>query len=179
MKTLLTLILFSSTWAPAWGADEKPPARPDLSWLAGSWRAELWGGVVEEMYSPQNEAGVFGSFRFSKGGKVELYEMFVIEHHREGTILRLKHFHFGLKGWEEKNDYIENKLVESAPGSLVFFGMVGIKKMWQKFRFVDRDSFEIRLIRETPDKDAPERADLVKKSEEVFRYQRIRSVLTN
>ena len=171
MKTLAILLLLLTH---ARAGEEKALPAPDLSWLAGSWKCEIWGGIGEEVYSQANPTGVFGSFRLTKDGKVSLYEMIVIENHPEGTLLRMKHFHFGLKGWEEKNDFVEGKLIESGPKSLTFYGATGASKMWVKYKLIDGDTLETRLVRENPDKKEPQRADLVKKSEDVFRYTRVK-----
>lgn len=165
MKTLLLALLLAG---PALAGDEKAPAIPNLGWMTGSWRAELWGGVAEEIYSQPNSGGLFGTFRFTKNDKVVFYEMIVIENHPTGTLLRLKHFHFGLKGWEEKDDFVENKLIESGPKSAAFFGLAGGNKMWLKYRLLDADTLEITMIKERPDKN-----NEMKKNEDVFRYSRV------
>ncbi len=173
MKTLL-IVSLSLVGA---AAGETTPAPPDLSWLTGSWRCEIWGGVGEEVYGQPNSHGIFGSFRFTKDGKVAFYEMLVIENHPTGTLLRMKHFHFGLKGWEEKNDFVEGKLIASGHKSLVFFGVDESpqslpKKMWIKYRLLEDGSLETRLVREFPNKKAANRTDLVQKTEDVFLYRR-------
>ena len=76
----------------------------DLAFIAGQWRGEMQGGITEENWSLAAGDSMMGVFRFVKNGKAVFYEMLLIEATPNGPVLRLKHFHPGLRGWEEKDE---------------------------------------------------------------------------
>jgi len=92
----------------------------DLAFIAGQWRGELQGGITEENWSPPEGDAMMGVFRFVKGGKAVFYEMLLIEMTSTGPVLRLKHFHPGLKGWEEKDEAFSYPLIELRKDRAVF-----------------------------------------------------------
>ncbi len=92
-------------------AQEAPPAaekKPvpgtlqDLAFLTGCWKATHWGGEMDECWSAPLGDNMQCMYRFVKDGKVQFYELIVIEQMPDGLYLRLKHFNRGLIGWEEK-----------------------------------------------------------------------------
>jgi hypothetical protein len=83
----------------------------DISWLAGHWRGEGMGGIIEEVWSAPLAGSMMGSFKFVEDGKVKFYELELIIEENETLILRIKHFHANLKGWEEKDETVDFKLV--------------------------------------------------------------------
>ena len=92
----------------------------DLAFIAGQWRGELQGGVTEENWSPPEGDAMMGMFRYVKGGKAVFYEMLLIEMTSTGPVLRLKHFHPGLKGWEEKDEAFSYPLIDLRKDRAVF-----------------------------------------------------------
>jgi Domain of unknown function (DUF6265) len=94
-------------------AGAKPPAATigDMAWLAGHWTGEALGGVSEEMY------------RLVKNGKPVFYELLTIVEENGSLVLRLKHFHPNLKGWEEKEKTVDFPLVALEKGAVHFEGM--------------------------------------------------------
>jgi hypothetical protein len=51
-------------------------------------------------------------FRLISEGKVEFYEIVTITEENNSLMLRLKHFHHDLKGWEEKDETVDFPLVK-------------------------------------------------------------------
>lgn len=101
-----------------------PAARIDqAAWLAGRWQAEALGGECEEVWTPPRNGAMLGMFRLHKDGKVAFQEIINLVEENGSLVMRLKHFHADLKGWEEKNDTVEFPLVRVEPNRLWFGGM--------------------------------------------------------
>jgi hypothetical protein len=105
----------------------------DISWIAGSWRGEAMGGVTEELWSLPLAGSMMGSFKFITDGKVKFYEPELISEEAGTLILRLKHFHANLKGWEKKDETVEFRLVKITNKKVYFdnltFEKVGENEM--------------------------------------------------
>ena len=83
----------------------------DVSWIAGHWQGQAFGGTVEEIWAPPLGGSMMGAFKLVADGQVQFYELETISEENETLILRLKHFAPDLKGWEEKDKTIDFKLV--------------------------------------------------------------------
>lgn len=66
---------------------------------------------------------MMGMFRLLKEDKVVFYEFFRIAEENGSLVLRLKHFHSDLKGWEEKDAMVNLPLLKITPEEIVFDGM--------------------------------------------------------
>ena len=111
--------------SPSTVAEEatEPPTLEGLApvaFLEGIWRGTLSGGVIEEQWSGPEGDNMMGMFRYVKDGKVTFYEMQVIELGDDGPVLRIKHYHPGLRGWEEKDESVTFGLQEVADQRAVF-----------------------------------------------------------
>ena len=96
----------------------------DAAWLAGSWEGEFLGGFAEETWSEPSDGAMMGMFRHLKDDSVAFYEFFtLVEDDEHGLALRLKHFHPDLRGWEEKDRFVEFPLVTIGEDELVFDGL--------------------------------------------------------
>ena len=95
----------------------------DIEWLAGNWIGTGLGGVSEENWSKPNGGIMVGTYRLMKDGKPIFYEVcWMIE--QDGTlILRLKHFHANLVGWEEKDKTVDFKFVKKEGKRVYFSGL--------------------------------------------------------
>ena len=56
-------------------------------------------------------------------GKVSFYESGHIQQLDDSIILQLKHFDGNLKGWEEKDETVDFKLVKLEPNKVYFEGL--------------------------------------------------------
>ena len=92
----------------------------DVAWIAGQWRGEALGGIVEEIWSPPLGNSMMGMFRMIEGEKVNFYELMTISEQNNTLILQLKHFASDLKGWEEKDETIDFRLVKVTKNKVYF-----------------------------------------------------------
>lgn len=100
-----------------------PPATLEaLTWIEGHWRGEAFGGIVEEIWSPALGGSMMGSFKLVNEGKVNFYELETIVEENKTLILRLKHFHANLAGWEEKDETVDFRLVKVTNNKVFFEG---------------------------------------------------------
>ena len=88
--------------------------------MSGHNRGELDGGIIDEHWSEPAGDSMMGVYRNIKDGKVEMYELLVIEQTTKGPILHLRHFNLGLVAWEEKAEVWSYPLARFAPGDAVF-----------------------------------------------------------
>lgn len=81
------------------------PGIADLAWLSGTWRAEVEGDLVEEIWSEPIGSSIAGVFRWMQGADIHLYEILVIETDDAGLpVLRLRHFWKRLEPWTVERD---------------------------------------------------------------------------
>lgn len=73
-----------------------------LSWLAGTWRGEGYGGPATEVYSAPQAGQISGHFVQEDGkGGVQFYELMQIVPRGRSLVYRLRHFNADLTGWED------------------------------------------------------------------------------
>lgn len=106
----------------------------DLGWLTGSWLGTNGDDPVEEHWSPPGGDTLVGMFRWVKGGKVFFYELNAIERDGEFVVLRIKHFHPRLVGWEEKDRAHEFLLVHSEGHEAAFLELHEPDARWAIYR---------------------------------------------
>jgi len=106
------------TLAP--GAASPPAKVADLAWIEGTWQGQGLGGQTEETYSAPLGGAIVGHFRLVKADKVVFYELVTFVEEAGTVLLRLKHFHPNLVGWEEKDKSVEFKLV-AVEGQTAYF----------------------------------------------------------
>jgi len=91
-----------------------------IGWIEGHWRGEAFGGITEEIWTPALGGSMMCSFKLVIDGKVKFYELVTITEENNSLILRLKHFHSNLKGWEEKDKTIDFRLVKVTDSKIYF-----------------------------------------------------------
>lgn len=92
----------------------------EVAWIAGHWKGEAFGGIIEEIWSPPLGDSMMFSFKLVADGIVQFYELGHIQQTGETLTLQLKHFHGNIKGWEEKDETVDFKLVK-IEGNRVYF----------------------------------------------------------
>ncbi len=92
----------------------------DVSWIQGHWKGEAFGGITEEIWSPPLGDSMMFSFKLVTDDKVTFYELGGIRQIDDSLIFQLKHFGNDFKGWEEKDETIDAKLVK-IEGDRVYF----------------------------------------------------------
>ncbi|SDQ20384.1 DUF6265 family protein [Flagellimonas zhangzhouensis] len=104
--------------------ETSPKANLDqVAWIEGHWKGEAFGGIAEEIWSPPLGNSMMFVFRLVNDGKVSFYESGHIQQVDETIILQLKHFDGNMRGWEEKNQTIDFKLVKIEPNKVYFDGL--------------------------------------------------------
>lgn len=94
-----------------------------LDWLVGYWKGTGLGGECDEIWMPASDNIMAGIFRFASEGKIQFSEYMAIEQQGEGLTLRLKHFNRDLSPWEEKEKWVEFKLVKIEGQTAYFNGL--------------------------------------------------------
>lgn len=105
------------------GASSPEATLSDVEWIQGYWTGEALGGQVEEIWSEPLGESMMGSFKLVQDGQVKFYEIITISEIDKTLIMRLKHFNSELKGWEEKEETVDFKLVKLAPERVFFDGL--------------------------------------------------------
>ena len=113
---------FQNTLSLEKGAKSPAASLQDIHWLAGHWQGEAFGGVTEEIWSPPMGGSMMCSFRLVKDNKVNFYELCTIIEENNSLLLRLKHFHPDLKGWEDKDVTVDFPLVKVSDNRMYFEG---------------------------------------------------------
>jgi hypothetical protein len=91
-----------------------------LTWIEGHWRGKAFGGITEEVWTPALGGSMMCAFKLVIDGKVKFYEIATISEENNTLVLRLKHFHANLKGWEEKDKSIDFRLVKVTSDKIYF-----------------------------------------------------------
>jgi hypothetical protein len=110
-----------------------------LTWIQGAWRGQTATVIVEERWSGLLGNSMMGMFRYIEGEQTRFFEMMTLEMEGEQAILRIKHFHPGLVGWEEKDEAVEYVLVSHTIGEAVFLRRNPGDGNWMVYRRSDDD----------------------------------------
>lgn len=100
----------------------------DVSWIQGRWKGEAFGGITEEIWSPPLGDSMMFSFKLVADDKVVFYELGGIREVDGTLIFQLKHFGNDFKGWEEKDETLDAKLVKIESDRAYFEGFTFEKK---------------------------------------------------
>jgi len=148
---LILVALFMSTTLNCFGQDQfentlvyddvtgSPKADlGDVAWIAGQWRGEALGGVVEENWSRPFGGSMMAAFRLTVNGQVRFYELETIVEVDDTLLLRLKHFAADLHGWEARDETVDFRLVKVTDDRVYFDGMT--------FEKVGKDEMNVYVI---------------------------------
>jgi len=92
----------------------------DVSWIEGHWKGEAFGGIAEEIWSPPLGDSMMFVFKLVSEGKVVFYEIGGIRQIDDTLIFQLKHFGNDFKGWEEKDETVDAKLIKVEKNRVYF-----------------------------------------------------------
>jgi hypothetical protein len=101
-----------------------------MSWLAGHWKGEAFGGIGEEWWSSPLEGAMMGIYRASSP-RFNFYEILTIYEQEGSLLLRLKHFNRDLTGWEEKDETIDFPFIRATAGLLSDWGRTASRSFWR------------------------------------------------
>ena len=104
------------------GATSPKAKLEEIAWMEGHWKGEAFGGITEEIWSPPLGGSMLFSFKLVVDGEVSFYELGHIRQLDETLIFELKHFGPDLRGWEEKEEVQQFKLIKVIDNRLYFEG---------------------------------------------------------
>lgn len=146
--TANTLRLEAGESSPAAGIDK-------MAWLAGVWAGSGLGGENEEIWSAPRHGSMMGMYRMLQDGEPVLYEFLTLAERDGSLVLRLKHFHPDMRGWEEQDEHVSFPLVAVRDGRVWFEGITFEPRGDEVTIYLAIENHEIGSARE-----------------EVFRYRR-------
>lgn len=120
-RALITLAILAVA-APAFG--------DDIYWrdvtprLEGCWSGTGMGGEVHECWVVAEDGRADGLFLIRQDNAPLFAEIIAIDDFGEGPQMRLKHVNPDMTGWEEKEEHLTFRLLEVAPNTLTFKGLV-------------------------------------------------------
>lgn len=120
-----------------------------LTWLEGYWQGEWHGEYCDEIWMPATDISMSGIFRMKNEGLINFTEYMVIEEKEESLSVKLKHFSRDLSPWEEKDKWIEFKLVKIEDQTAYFNGLTYHRENDQltiKLMMKSRNSTRIETI---------------------------------
>ena len=88
---LTAVTLVSPLVASAWTPFEDEPAKAaiaDMSWLAGEWSGDMWGGRYEAYYTTPEGGMIISHSKLMKGEQESFYEFEVFESRDDGIYLQ-------------------------------------------------------------------------------------------
>jgi len=103
----------------------------DVMWIAGHWKGEALGGIVEELWSLPLGGSMMGSFKLVSEREVNFYELQTISEESGSLVFRLKHFGNQLDGWEEK-EKPEDQVLIKLTDSRAYFDGITFEKVGDK-----------------------------------------------
>lgn len=130
MRHLLFLLLMGTgivsaqkTMQLSEGQESPTASLKEVAWIEGSWSGEAFGGTAEEIWSAPLGDSMMFVFRLVNDNKVSFYEVGHIQQVENSLILQLKHFDGNLKGWEDKIETVDFKLVKLEKNKVYFEGL--------------------------------------------------------
>ncbi len=125
MKYLIsfTLAILTVTSFYAQTPEALEPKLENIAWIAGTWKGEAFGGIIEEIWSEPSGGSMMATFKLINDDKVSFYEIEIIREIENTLILQLKHFDGELKGWETKDETVDFPLKYLTTTKAVFEGM--------------------------------------------------------
>lgn len=119
--------------------DSMPGATLDrVAWLEGHWQGSIFGAEAELVWAPAIGGSMMGMFKLIPDESVSFYEFFVLVEENGSLVLRLKHFHPTLEGWENREDMEVFPLVKLTATTAYFDGLT--------YRRVDADTLKGFLV---------------------------------
>ncbi|WP_394973964.1 DUF6265 family protein [uncultured Croceitalea sp.] len=127
MRILFFLVVINFTFITAQNTlqleeeQKSPNANIELvAFMEGHWKGEAFGGITEEIWSPEAGGSMMFVFRHMIDNKVNFYEIGHIRELNSSLIFELKHFDNDLHGWEDKKEVQQFKFIK-AEGNRVYF----------------------------------------------------------
>jgi hypothetical protein len=132
MRILIVLLLWLSLGSVSSAQDvlrlepDAPAGRASLSdvaWLAGHWVGTGLGGECDETWLPATDNAMPGIFRYHRNDTLVFSEYMMIEAFDSTLSVKLKHFNRNLSPWEDKDRWLEFRLVKIDGQTAYFNGL--------------------------------------------------------
>ncbi len=128
VAALAAVFLFPAILAQSEGSDDSEaaasaPQVSDLAWLAGHWRGEGFGGIVEEVWTPPLAGSMLGLFRHIKDGKLIFQEIVMLTQEEGVVTMKVKHFTPEFVSWESKQEVVNFRLERLGKREAFFGGL--------------------------------------------------------
>ncbi len=95
----------------------------DARMLVGSWTGTAFGQRFEEVWNPPSAGSMVGLFKLFGDDGVAFYEILLLTVD-DGTLsLKVRHFNADFTAWEDRDDYVDFRLVAIEDGALHFGGL--------------------------------------------------------
>ena len=112
-----------NTFGLAEGEERPAASLEDAAWLAGNWTGTAFGSRFEAHWNPPSAGSMVGLFKLYSDEGVSFYEILQLTVEEGSLSLKVKHFHADFTAWEEKEDYINFRLVKKEEDALHFGGL--------------------------------------------------------
>ncbi len=116
-----------------------------LHWIEGTWGKTDGEDVLDEVWSAPSGDSMMGVFRWTKGGKVWLFELLTITIDDGRLVFRFRHFGRDQVPWEGKHDALTFYLKSIKEGEVVFENPERDEPRRFVFRRVDGDKLLVRV----------------------------------
>ena len=104
--------------------ENRPPATLDeISWFAGSWSGEAFGGTFEEVWNPPSEGSMVGMFKLMDDEGVSFYELMLFVEEEGSLSFKVRHFNPDFTAWEEKEEVPVLRYIMSDDNAIHFEGI--------------------------------------------------------
>ena len=100
-----------------------PGTLDDVAWIVGSWAGEAFGGTFEETWNPASLGTMVGMFKVMGDGEISFYELMLLAEEEGSLSLKVKHFSADFAAWEDKEDYLNFRLVKVEDAAVHFSGL--------------------------------------------------------
>lgn len=104
-------------------ANQPEATLADVSWMVGSWTGSAFEGTFEEVWNAPSADSMVGMFKLMKDDKVEFYELLLLVEENRTLNLKVKHFNGDFSAWEDKEDYVNFRLVLLEKDAVHFSGI--------------------------------------------------------
>ena len=104
---------------------EEPPEATleDAAFLVGSWTGTAFGVKFESVWNAPSTGSMVGLFKLFDDDEIGFYELLLLTV-EDGTLsLKVKHFSADFSAWEERDEYIDFRLVAKEDDALHFRGL--------------------------------------------------------
>jgi hypothetical protein len=111
------------TWGLSEGEQAPVATLEDAGWLAGSWSGTAFGSRFEEVWNAPSADSMVGMFKLLDDDGVKFYELVLMTVEDNTLSLKVKHFNADFTSWEDKEDFVDFRLVKKEENALHFGGL--------------------------------------------------------